>query len=73
MTEEIKEIIIKRFKSLIWRIGGYAFAGCLAFILDALKILELSPQIIAIIGLVFGEITKYLNVNIPQLKARKLE
>lgn len=71
MSNEIKQIIIKRFKSLLWRIGGYALAGLLAFILEAFKVLELSPQLIAIVGLIFGEITKYLNVNLPELRAEK--
>ncbi len=70
MQTELKEVIIKRFQSLLWRIGGYAIAGFLALILDVLNLLELSPQLIAIVGLIFGEITKFLKVNLPQLQMK---
>ena len=73
MSEYTKEIIIKRFKSFLWRLFGYGIAGFLAFVLDALQILELSPEIIAVVGLVFGEVTKYLNVNLPEMKKAQTE
>jgi len=69
MSEELKQVIISRFKSFIWRCFGYAIAGLLAFVLDTVSLLELSPFITTITGLVIGEITKFLNVNLPQLRA----
>jgi len=71
MSEELKTILISRFKSFLWRLLGYAIALFFAFILDLCKVIELSPAVITIITLAIGEITKYLNVNLPDLK--KLE
>lgn len=55
--------IIKRLKSFTWRMVMAAVAFSVAWALDNLQILELSPFATIIVTLVLGEISKYLNRN----------
>lgn len=50
-----------RVKSLLWRSGMMALAFFLSLIVDGLASLEVSGQATILIGLVLGEISKYLN------------
>ena len=63
MTQENKGIIIKRLKSLAWRAGMMLVALSVDFALQNLGIFELPGQAIVIIGLVLGEVSKYLNTQ----------
>ena len=72
MSEITKQIIISRLKSFAWRLGGYIVVALLAFLLDTLKVLEVSPTIIAVVALIVGEITKFININLPEIKADNL-
>lgn len=69
MSEITKQIIISRLKSFAWRLGGYIVVALLAWILDTLKVLEVSPTIITVVALIVGEITKFINANLPEIKA----
>lgn len=51
----------KRILSLLWRAAMMGFAVALAYVAENLSVLELSPQITVFLGLVLGEISKYLN------------
>jgi hypothetical protein len=53
--------IKKRIFSLLWRAGMMGLAVSLAYIAENLSILELSPQITVFLGLILGEVSKYLN------------
>ncbi len=55
--EELK----KRLISFLWRFGGMAVIAILAFISSNLDLVKLSPEVVALIGLVINEITKSLN------------
>ena len=61
MTTENKEILIKRLKSFLWRMGMLLLAATIDFILVNLEVFDLPNQITVVTGLVFGEISKYLN------------
>lgn len=69
MSEVTKQVIINRLKSFAWRLGGYIVVALLAWVLDTLKVLEVSPTIVAVVALIVGEITKFINANIPEIKA----
>jgi len=71
LTKKNKEIIKNRFKSLGWRLGAYALVILIGEILQSLHLFDLSPYLEAVIAFGLGEITKYINVNYPELK--KLE
>lgn len=53
----------KRVMSFIWRGGMMALATFIAYLADNVGLLELSPSLTVIVGLIFGEISKYLNTK----------
>lgn len=62
MNYSQKEQIIKRLKSLAWRLGAMVATFVIAsFLAEVLPILEISPEVKTVIGLMLGEVTKYLN------------
>ena len=58
---ELKEQIIKRLKSFLWRAGAFVTVAGLSALVDILGIAKVDPIIITIVSLIAGEITKYLN------------
>ena len=63
MRIETKEQIIKRIKSLAWRVGAMAGIYLLAFFLETVNLWEAPETVRVIVGLVVAEITKYLNTK----------
>jgi hypothetical protein len=61
MTAENKIILIKRLKSFGWRLGGMIAVAILSWIADNMNLLELPTSIEVVLGLIVGEVTKYLN------------
>jgi hypothetical protein len=61
MTKKNKEILVKRLKSFAWRTGLLVVAIAIDFTLENIGLLELPPLTVAVIGLVLGEVSKYLN------------
>ena len=57
------EILIKRLKSLGWRLGMMVLAVVIQFILDNLNLVSLPPGATVLIGLVLGEVSKWLNTQ----------
>lgn len=53
--------LVKRIKSLAWRVGSMTLAFFVATLSDNLGMLELSPTATMFLGLVLGELSKYLN------------
>lgn len=49
--------------SFVWRTGAMGLAAFITIILDNLNMLELSPISTTLLGLVLGEISKYLNTH----------
>ena len=60
MTESI---FSKRLKSLVWRSAMLAIAFALSAIVEGLSTLQLDPSVTVFLGLVLGEISKYLNTK----------
>jgi hypothetical protein len=62
MDYQTKEQIIKRLKSLSWRLGGMIIVFVLTGISEQiLPILEISDGLKIFLGLVIGEVTKFIN------------
>ena len=59
----MNEQFLKRLKSFVWRLGGYLLVLGLTWIADHFGELGLPAYLTTIIGLVVGEITKYLNTG----------
>ena len=70
MSEELKKVLISRLKSFAWRLGAYIVVAFLAWVVDTLTALGISPSTVAVIALVVGEITKFINMNVPELKSK---
>lgn len=60
---EEKYPIIKRIKSLLWRALMMGFAVVISVMVDNLTSLQLSPLVTTLIGLVLGEISKWINTQ----------
>lgn len=63
LSEDTKAILINRLKSLLWRTGSMVGVLVLAFITENITLLNVSPAVAVFVGLVTGEITKYLNTK----------
>lgn len=63
ISKENQVVLVKRFKSFAWRTGGMALAAFLAFVSENIGLFDLPVWVVAIAGLVIGEITKTLNAN----------
>ena len=58
-----KEQLIKRLKSLGWRVGMMALALGVDWLLENIGLLGLPNESTVILGLVLGEISKHLNTK----------
>lgn len=67
ITSKIKEyensVAGKRVKSFFWRAGAVGLASIVNFVSVNVAELGLPDWGVVIVGLVFGEITKYLNTK----------
>lgn len=61
MTEETKQKLIKRLKSLTWRTGCVMVVAGLNYISQRVTSSSLSPEIASVVGILLGEATKYVN------------
>ena len=63
MTKKNKALYLKRLKSFAWRTGMMVLATLVAFLLENLSLLDLNPQVTVVMGLILGEVSKYLNTQ----------
>ena len=63
MNKKLKQKLLKRFKSFAWRISALAIVVGLSFLLENASELLIPIYVQGIIGLVVGEVTKYLNTS----------
>lgn len=59
----MKEEILKRLKSFIWRFGGMGLVALLTWSGQNLDLLNLSPEVVVLIGYIFNELTKFINTK----------
>jgi hypothetical protein len=62
----MNEYLLKRIKSFAWRAGGVLVVSFIAMVLEpeVVNALGLSELVIAMLGLVAGEVTKWLNTGV---------
>ena len=53
--------LIKRIKSFLWRIGMMTAAFIATAVADNIGMLEFSPVVTTVLGLILGEVSKALN------------
>lgn len=63
MTNETKQLFIARLKSFAWRLGSYTLVSMVAFLGDNAGLFVTNPQLVALIALFCGELTKALNTK----------
>ena len=63
-----KQILINRLKSLAWRLGMMVLAVFVTFLAENLELFNLSGELTILLGLILGEISKWLNVDVRASK-----
>jgi hypothetical protein len=53
----------KRLQSFLWRTGMMVLAVVVTYAMSEIKLLNLNPTITVIIGLILGEVSKFLNTE----------
>lgn len=66
MTPDSKTVLKKHAVSLAWRICMMSAAAILVFIGQNLQLFTLPPAVVAVIGLILGEVSKYVNNALSQ-------
>lgn len=63
MKNTTESPLVKRLKSFAWRFGAWLVVASLAWVLKNIGLLELPPEVTAVISFGIGELTKYLNTK----------
>ena len=71
MTQENKILLLNRVKSFAWRLGGMITVAIIGFILDNIGVFNFNPAMVGVIGLILGEITKWIKVQSNLGKGKK--
>lgn len=61
MSKESKQILMKRLKSLSWRLWMMIAAIVVDFLITNIGLFELPDVVTVVLGLTLGEVSKYLN------------
>lgn len=73
ITNENWTILKNRVKSFLWRFAGIAAVALLNFVAEQINLFNLPEIAIVVIGLVVGELTKFINTNLPEIQARRIQ
>ena len=65
----IRDKLINRAKSYAWRAGGLLAVMACNYALENVGLLNLPDIAVVVIGLVLNEVTKFLRVNLPDIRA----
>ena len=57
---------VNRFKSLFWRAGAMGAVVGIGYLAQEVKSFELDPVVVVALGLILGEVTKFLNSYLSQ-------
>lgn len=60
------EQLAKRIKSFLWRLSAVIAVMGVEFLADNIGLFGLSLEVQVVLGLILGEITKYLNTSQPK-------
>ena len=71
MDSATKQALIKRLKSLAWRAGGMLIVVILDWIGTTINLFDVNPAIVVMIGLILGEVTKFVKSNWPEIQLGK--
>jgi len=68
LSEQSKIVLIKRFKSLVWRLGIVSAVFLVDFAIQNLGLFDMPNGISILLGLVLAEVSKFLNSNLKTLR-----
>ncbi len=63
------EALKARLKSWLWRAGMMVAALAVEFIAENIGLFNLHPLVVTAVGLLLGEVSKYLNVDVGKIRA----
>jgi len=63
MKRKNKDIYINRLKSFGWRTSMMVLALFLDFMAQNIGLFEIPPEAVVVLGLIFGEISKWINTK----------
>jgi len=63
MTNKNKQIYINRLKSFLWRTGMMVLALFIDFTAQNIGMFELPSEVTLVLGLILGEVSKFLNTK----------
>ena len=61
MTQENKDLLVRRLQSLAWRLGSLLALTLVNFLAANLDLFNLQPGVVVILSLVLSEITKAIS------------
>ena len=64
-----KIILLRRFKSLAWRAGAMLAIMLVDWTIQNLGLFDMPNSVSIVLGLMLGELSKFLNTNLKELKA----
>jgi len=64
MDKQNKDKLVRRFKSFVWRLGAVIAVASANFLAENLGLFGLSTQVQIVLGLILGEVTKFLNSKV---------
>ena len=70
MTLAERQVLEARIKSFCWRLGAVMAIAGLNWVSQQALTWHLSNEWVVIIGLLAGEITKFINSNVPWLESQ---
>jgi hypothetical protein len=73
MNKDTKKALWSRGKSLLWRVGAMTAVMVIDFIVKNVGLFSIDPLWVTLIGLAAGEVTKWINVSLPALKAARAQ
>jgi hypothetical protein len=71
MTPAQRQVLEARVKSFLWRLAAVMILAALNWLTEEITRWGLSEQWVVVLGLLLGELTKYLNSNVPWLRSQQ--
>jgi len=72
LSPESKKVLRKRFNSFLWRIGAVTAIAAVDFAAENLGLFNLPMSVAVFLGLILGELTKFIRTNLPAIKAARV-
>jgi hypothetical protein len=68
MSPALRQVYEARIKSFLWRLAAVMVVAGLNWLSQEITTWSLPTEVVAVLGLGLGELTKFLNSNVPWLR-----